>query len=52
LSSSFYNGVPVYRIPWVYYCLIMVGVTAGGGFLLLNAALKKYEAMFIISLYA
>ena len=31
----------MYRIPWVYYCLIMVGVTAGGGFLLLNAALKQ-----------
>lgn len=29
----------------------MVGVTAGGGFLILNAALKQFEAMFIISLY-
>lgn len=48
--SSFLKGIPVFTIPWVYYCLIMVGVTAGGGIIALNAGLKRYEAMYIIPL--
>ncbi len=29
----------------------MVGVTAGGGIIALNAGLKRYEAMYIIPLW-
>lgn len=48
LPSSFFNGVPVWKSLWVYYSLIMVGITAGGGILALNSALREYEAMFVI----
>ncbi|KAK8802875.1 hypothetical protein WA171_006546 [Blastocystis sp. BT1] len=51
IISDFLKGIPVFTIPWVYYCLIMVGVTAGGGIIALNAGLKRYEAMYIIPLY-
>lgn len=44
------RGVPVYTYPWVYYCLIMVAITAGGGIICLNAGLQRYEAMYIIPL--
>ena len=38
----------ILKKPWIYYCFLMLALTAGGGILALNASLKQYEAMFII----
>ena len=51
ILSDFLKGVPVWRSLWVYYYLVMVGITAGGGIIALNSALRQYEAMFVIPIY-
>ena len=47
MSFSYLKGTNVLKIPWTYFCLIMVGITAGGGIIALN----RFEAMYIIPLY-
>ncbi len=51
MSFSYLKGTNVLKIPWTYFCLIMVGITAGGGIIALNAGLSRFEAMYIIPLY-
>ncbi|KAK8826441.1 hypothetical protein WA577_001794, partial [Blastocystis sp. JDR] len=51
IVSDYLKGVSVLKMPWTYFCLVMVGITAGGGIIALNAGLNSFEAMQIIPLY-
>lgn len=51
MTASYLKGVSVLKMPWTYFCLVMVGITAGGGIIALNAGLNSFEAMQIIPLY-
>ena len=46
--ARFLSDFSILKRPWIYYCLVMLALTAGGGILTLNTSLKQYEAMFII----
>ena len=50
LFGRLLSDLSILKQPWIYYCLLMLALTAGGGILTLNASLKQYEAMFIIPL--